>query len=252
MLSKNQIKVISALHHKKFRREENLFIAEGEKVVKELLDSGWRVKAVYGTHDFFSRLSDGIIISKDVEMVLVTEEELKKISMLSTPQHVLAVAEIPVESQDINFETGLKLVLDDISDPGNFGTLIRIAAWFGIGEVICSDHSVECFNPKVVQSAMGALFQVQVFYRDLAEIFSKNNATCNLPVYGTVLDGKNIYKEELSKHGFIIVGNESSGINHELMKFVTHKITIPSMGGKIDSLNVAVATGIVCSEFRRR
>jgi RNA methyltransferase, TrmH family len=252
MLSKNQIKNISALHHKKFRREENLFIAEGEKVVKDLLNSGFKVKALYGTQEFFQRLSNGVIISKEVEMILITDDELRKISALSNPQHVLAVTEIPGEERKIDFENGLKLVLDDINDPGNLGTLIRIAAWFGIDEIICSHHSVDCFNPKVVQSAMGALFQTHLYYRDLIEIFNMNKSQRKLPVYGTVLDGKNIYKEKLSKDAFILVGNESSGINQDLLAFISDKITIPSFGGKkIDSLNVAIATGIVCAEFRR-
>jgi TrmH family RNA methyltransferase len=253
MLSRNQVKNISALHHKKFRREENLFIAEGEKVVFDLLNSDWNVKSVYGTQDFFQALPKSIKISKEVDMVLVTMDEMKKISTLITPQNVLAVAEIPNEEKQIDFEKNLKLVLDDISDPGNLGTLIRIAAWFGIDEIICSENSVDCFNPKVVQSAMGALFKINITYSDLKNVFEKNKTVKNLPVYGTVLDGKNLYEEDLSGDGFILIGSESSGISHDLYKFVTHKITIPSYGNKaIDSLNVAVATGIICAEFRKK
>lgn len=253
MLSKNQIKTITALHHKKYRREENLFIAEGEKVVSDLLKSGWRVLSVYGTQEFFQRLSRNILIPKSTEIILVTDEELKKISTLTTPQQVLAVAEMPSDVIEINFEKGLKLVLDDISDPGNLGTLIRIADWFGIDEIICSENSVDCFNPKVVQSAMGSLFRIKFHYKNLQEVFRKNLSEKKLPVYGTVLDGKNIYEEELTSDGFILVGNESLGIGNDQMKYITTALTIPFYGeNKIDSLNVAVATGIVCAEFRRR
>ncbi len=253
MLSKNQIKNISALHQKKFRKEENLFIAEGEKVVFDLLDSGWKVKAVYGLQEFFQRLPNGLTISKEVEMVLVTENELKKISTMTTPQNVLAVVEIPDENKKINYDKGLKLVLDNIGDPGNLGTLIRIAAWFGVDQIICSEHSVDCFNPKVVQSAMGALFKTDIFYCDLKEVFEYNKLQKKLPVFGTVLDGKNIYDDELVSDAFILIGNESTGINHDLFSFITNKITIPSFGNRrIDSLNVAVATGIICAEFRKK
>ncbi len=252
MLSKNQIKDITALHHKKYRREESLFIAEGEKVVEDLLKSGWRVIAVYGTQEFFQRLSGNILIPKNTEILLVTDEELKKISTQSSPQNVLAVAEMPSDVKEIDFGKGLKLVLDNISDPGNLGTLIRIADWFGIDEIICSENTVDCFNPKVVQSAMGSLFRINFFYRDLVEVFRINISEKSLPVYGTVLNGKNIYEEKLSKDGFILVGNESYGISEELFPLITRELTIPSFGGsRVDSLNVAVATGIVCAEFRR-
>lgn len=253
MLSKNQVKTITALHHKKFRHEENLFLAEGEKVVRDLLNSGWRVLTVYGTQEFFQKLSGSVLISKSTEIILVTDDELKKISAQTTPQHVLAVVEMPSEEKEINFEKGLKLVLDGISDPGNLGSLIRIADWFEIDEIICSENTVDCFNPKVVQSAMGSLFRVSIHYRDLSEVFKKNLSGKKLPVYGTVLDGTNIYEENLGVDGFILVGNESVGIGDDHLPFITKALTIPSYGGtKIDSLNVAVATGIVCAEFRRR
>ena len=253
MLSKNQIKSITSLHHKKFRREENLFIAEGEKVVGDLLISGWDVKAVYGVQEFFQMLPGSIRISKSTEIILVTDDELRKISVQTTPQRVLAIAEIPSDKNDINFENGLKLVLDEINDPGNFGTIIRVADWFGIGEIICSENSVDCFNPKVVQSAMGSLFRSTVFYRELNDVFKKNKSDKNLPVYGTVLDGKNIFEEDLGADGFIILGNESAGISNDLFPFISTSLTIPSYSSnKIDSLNVAVAAGIVCAEFRKR
>ena len=253
MLSKNLVKDITALHHKKFRREENLFIAEGEKVVRDLLESGLKIIAVYGTQEYFQNISNGIRIPGEIEMVLISEDELRKISLLTSPQRVLAVAEIPATKMKLDFQKGLKLVLDTISDPGNFGTVIRIADWFGIDDIYCSENSADCYNPKVVQSAMGALFRRRIYYTDLMEMFEDNLSENEFPVYATVLDGKNIYEEKLVDDCFLIIGNESSGISDMLLPFITKRITIPSYGEtKSDSLNVAVATGIVCAEFRKR
>jgi TrmH family RNA methyltransferase len=185
--------------------------------------------------------------------VIIEQEELRKISALSTPQHVLALADIPGEEADINYAGGLKLVLDNIKDPGNMGTLIRTADWFGINEVICSEECVDCYNPKVVQGAMGSLFRLKLFSRNLKELFDLNESKNSLPVYGTVLNGRNIYEEELSKNGFILIGNESVGIEEEHISFITNALTIPASPlTKADSLNAAIAAGIVCSEFFRR
>ena len=173
MISKNVIKSITALHYKKYRKEENLFIAEGEKVVSDLLTSGWYIKSIYGTDSFFRKIDGKIKIPKRVTIELVSEEELKKISGMTTPHQVLAVVEIPENNNDIDFDKGLKLVLDGISDPGNLGTIIRIADWFGIKEIICSENTVDCFNQKVVQSAMGSLFRMKIIYRDLNDIFNE-------------------------------------------------------------------------------
>ncbi len=253
MLSKNQVKSITALHHKKFRQEENLFIAEGEKVVGELLSSELNVKSVYGTQEYFQRITNSDVISKSTDVILISEDELRKISMLTSPQLVLAIAEIPDEKKEINYESGLKIVLDGINDPGNLGTLIRIADWFGIDEIICSENTVDCFNPKVVQSAMGSLFRVNIFYEDLKEVFKKNSSGKKLPVYGTLLQGKSLYDENLLMDSFILIGNESTGISESLLPFISNAITIPDYSkSHIDSLNVAVATGIVCSEFCRK
>jgi TrmH family RNA methyltransferase len=253
MLSKNRIKAVTALQQKKFRQQENLFLAEGEKVVGDLLQSGWPVKEIYGVIDYFNRLPGNIRIPPSTEMVVVTEDELQKLSTLTTAQCVLAVAEIPDHTAHINFEKGLKLVLDGISDPGNLGTLIRIADWFGIEEIICSLNTVDCYNPKVVQSTMGSLFHVRTFYMELSELFSENHDNKKLPVFGTVLNGKSVYEENLSANAFILVGNESAGISYELLCFITNEITIPPYSGSnAESLNVAVATGIVCAQFRQR
>lgn len=253
MISKKQIKNVTALHHKKFRREKNQFVAEGEKVVADLLSSGLNVITLFANQKYFQNISSGARISKTTAVVLVSDDELSKLSALTTPHSVLAVAEIPSEKKELNFSSGLKLVLDGISDPGNLGTLLRIADWFGIDAVICSNDSADCYSPKVVQSAMGSLFRKNIQYHELTEIFSKNKSMSKLPVYGTLLEGKNIYDSNLSNDGFIVLGNESNGIRTEVLEFVTDAITIPPFNdGRIDSLNAAVAAGIICSEFKRR
>lgn len=253
MLTRNQAKLITSLHQKKFRKEENLFIAEGEKVVSDLLLSEIYVREIYCTEEFVTRQTKTSAFYGRKNLVIVEEDELRKISALSTPQHVLALADIPGEEVEINYTGGIKLVLDNIKDPGNMGTLIRTADWFGIDEVICSEECVDIYNPKVVQGAMGSLFRLRMYNRNLKDIFKINRSKNNLPVYGTVLKGSNIYDEELSKDGFILIGNESTGIDEEHITFITKALTIPaSSSTKADSLNVAIAAGIACSEFFRR
>ena len=253
MLTRNQAKLITSLHQKKFRKEENLFIAEGEKVVSDLLLSEVYVREIYCTEEFVTRQTKTSAFYGRKNLVIIEEDELKKISALSTPQQVLALADIPGEDEDINYESGLKLVFDNIKDPGNMGTLIRTADWFGIREVICSLECVDCYNPKVVQGAMGSLFRLKMFNRNLKELFHINSSKNNLPVYGMVLNGNNIYEEELFKDGFILIGNESTGIEEEHISFISKALTIPaSSSTKANSLNVAIASGIVCSEFFRR
>jgi RNA methyltransferase, TrmH family len=251
MISKNQIKLITSLQQKKYRKEEMLFIAEGEKVVKDLLRSECDVVAVYGTELFFQNLGKDVRISKSTEVEFVTDDELRKMSALTTPQKVLAVVRIPEQQSEINYDSGLKIVLDNISDPGNLGTVIRIADWFGIKEIACSRETVDCYNPKVVQATMGSLFNVTLIYDDLENIFERNIALKNLPVFGMVLDGNNIYGKKYPADGFILMGNEAAGVDFGLQKFITNRITIPGFGSKADSLNVAIATGIICYEFRR-
>ena len=252
MLSKNQIKLIASLRLKKFRKTENLFVVEGAKIVYELLASDWNIKVIYGTEEFFQTFKNSKLTG-DVELVRVTEDELQKISSLTTPQQTLAIAEIPLPKPNINFDSGLFLLLDGINDPGNLGTIIRIADWFGISEIICSENTVDCYNSKVVQASMGSLFRINVSYNDLTSLLKDNAMNKKLPVYGTVLNGKNIFDEKLSDSGFILIGNESTGIDPKNLECISHPITIPSFNGSnADSLNAAVAAGIVCAEFRRR
>jgi len=253
MLSKNQISHIRSLHQKKYRDELNLFIAEGEKVVSELETSHFKIHSVYTTQDgAYSKLVANAGKAYSVE--LIKDSELEKISALTTPQGVLGVAEIPKPSlvSEINTKQ-LILVLDEIKDPGNLGTIIRIADWFGFEDIVCSENSADAFSPKVVQAAMGSLFRMNVFYADLPAFLNQVAVADKLPVYGTLLKGENIYKANLNKRGCIVVGNESKGISAAVLPFITDKISIPSFSkGKTDSLNAAMAAAIVCSEFRRR
>ena len=252
MLSKNKIKSITSLHQKKFRNQENLFIAEGEKVVNDLLNSGWKIQTIVGTKDFIVKNN----FNNDIEVIEVSNDDLSKISTLTTAQSVLAIAEMPNQDYEIDYSKGLKLVLDNIKDPGNFGALLRIADWFGINEIICSTDTVDCFNPKVVMASMGSLFRMKIVYDDLSSFLQTNLEKSSLPVYGTLMNGKNIFSEKLIQDAFIVLGNESNGISNGVMNFITNSIHIPSVSissnGAPDSLNVAVAAGIVCAQFRNQ
>jgi TrmH family RNA methyltransferase len=262
MLSKNQIKFVNSLKQKKFREEHNLFIAEGTKIVSELLNSGIVVKQVFATSEYLR----GTIIGSGIERFEIKATELDRISALMTANEVLAVCEIPKYDLDMESLKGkLTLVLDDIKDPGNLGTIIRIADWFGIKNVICSNETADSFNPKVVQATMGSVSRIKVYYTDLAIFFQQHTTSVTLSgvegqqlIYGALLEGKNIYSEKLSSEGFIVIGNESKGISEKLIPFITDKINIPSFshyksgGGEAESLNAAIATSIICSEFRRR
>ena len=253
MISKSQIKLIGSLHHKKFRREHGLFIAEGEKVCRDLFESGWKIHSVYFTKDYnrkFTAEKNQFIAEP------VTEKEMEKISSLTTPQEVLAVVEIPSTSwKSGDLENELTLMLDEIKDPGNLGTIIRIADWFGIKNVICSMGCADAYNPKTVQATMGSLFRVNVSYKILEDVLGECRSK-KLAVYGTVLDGTNIYDTDLHSSGVILIGSESHGISNSLLPFITSGISIPSFSKssvkKADSLNAAMAAAIVCSEFRRR
>jgi len=238
MLSKNQIKFIRSLELKKNRKREHLFVAEGPKVVGDLLKAEFRPHSIFST----SPRQDG---------QFVTEEELQRISFLQHPQEILAVFEIPdPEYRPIN-PNGLSLALDGIQDPGNLGTIIRIADWFGIDAIYCSQETADVYNPKVVQATMGSIAHIPITYCNLVELLSK----VKCPIYGTLLDGEDIYQEELQKNGIIVMGNEGNGISQEVRPLITHKLLIPNFSNSketAESLNVAIATAITCSEFKRR
>jgi TrmH family RNA methyltransferase len=238
MLSKNQIKFVRSLELKKNRKREHLFVAEGPKVVGDLLRAGFRPHSIFST----SPRQDG---------QLVTEEELQRISFLQHPQEVLAVFEIPDSEHRPITPNGLSLALDGIQDPGNLGTIIRIADWFGIDAIYCSPDTADAYNPKVVQATMGSIAHIPIIYGDLVELISK--AQC--PVYGTLLDGNDIYQQPITPNGIIVMGNEGNGISESVRPLVTNRLLIPNFSNSpetAESLNVAIATAITCSEFKRR
>jgi TrmH family RNA methyltransferase len=240
MVSKNQIKIITGLQQKKYRREHGLFIAEGIKVVQELLNSNFELQHLYTTEP----------LNIDVErqyLTEITESELKKISALTTPNTCLALFKIPIQKEIVN--EGLIMALDDVRDPGNLGTIIRLCDWFGIKQLVCSQQCADLYNTKVVQATMGSLARVNLVYTDLKNYLQQTE----LPVYGTFMDGENVYRSELPEKGVVIMGNEANGISSDVENEVKHRIAIPRFGDiqKTESLNVATAAAIILSEFRR-
>ena len=240
MVSKNQIKLITSLQQKKYRKQEQLFFAEGVKVVQELLHSNFELQ------DLFTTKQDFLTVPKN-KVHAISEAELKKISALTTPNSCLAVFKIPKAKEMV--DKGLIVALDDVRDPGNLGTIIRLCDWFGIETLFCSEESVDIYNPKVVQATMGSISRVNVVYGNLETFLSQTK----LPVFGTFMDGKNIYQEKLPKEGIIIMGNEANGISSSVEKLVSERIAIPRFGNLqvTESLNVATATAIILSEFKR-
>jgi TrmH family RNA methyltransferase len=240
MVSKNQIKLITSLQQKKYRVANQLFFAEGIKVIQELVESNFELVHLYTTQNDFDEVSNA-------KKTLIHESDLKKISALSTSNTCLALFKIPVSKKII--ESGLIIALDSIRDPGNLGTIMRLCDWFGIDQLICSKETVDIYNPKVVQATMGSIARVNVNYIDLNIFISETK----LPVFGTFMDGENIYKSVLPQEGIIIMGNEANGISTELERLVKNRLTIPRFGNlqKTESLNVATATAIILSEFRR-
>lgn len=237
MISKNQIKFVRQLEQKKYRKKEGLFVAEGPKVVGDLLRAGFKAHTIFATSEWESQ---GQTFQE------VSNEELRRVSFLQHPQRVLALFFIPTES--IPSVSSLSLALDDVQDPGNLGTIIRIADWFGIDTIYCSENTADAWSPKVVQATMGSIARVNIIYTDLQELISK----AQVPVYGTLLDGQDIYTQELSKEGIIVMGNEGNGISAPIRKLINRRLLIPQFHEGPESLNVAIATAITCSEFRRR
>lgn len=257
MLSKARIKLIHSLEHKKYRRQEGLFVAEGHKLVGELISAGHRPAYVCYTPQWsvpadLSSMKD----SGSCHIDTVTEAELRSASLLQHPQQVLALFPLP-QWQMPTPETGkthLLIALDGIQDPGNLGTICRLADWFGIEDIICSTDTADIFNPKATQATMGALARVKVHYTDLASFLTETSRQ-SVPIYGTFLDGENIYGHPLTPNGIIVMGNEGKGISHDIASIVSDRILIPNYPQDrptTESLNVAVATAITCAEFRRR
>ena len=240
MLSKQQIKLINGIKRKKTRVDYKLFIAEGIKVVEEFLMSDFKPFKIYCTCNYLNPYA-----ISDLE--IISEKELKRISDFSNPNQILGVFEIPTD-QEI-FTSGFTLVLDEINDPGNLGTIIRLCDWFGVDQIICSKKTVDCYNPKVVQASMGSLSRISLVYTDLVA-FLKNDKR---PIYGALLKGENVYENKLDKNSILIMGNESNGISNDVQDLISNAISIPQFGEikKTESLNVATATAILLSEFNR-
>ena len=238
LLSKNQTKFITGLRQKKYRGQAGLFVAEGPKVIAELLAEDLKL------HSFFSTEASQITAANHF---LVSPNELQKLSALKTANTSLAVFEIPAAGPIP--EAGLLVALDAVRDPGNLGTIIRLCDWFGVLHLLCSEDTADCFNPKVVQATMGSLARVEVHYLSLNDFFENTH----LPIFGGEMTGQNIYSEKLPAEGILVLGNEANGISEEISLKITRKITIPRFGNiqKTESLNVATAAAILLSEFRR-
>jgi TrmH family RNA methyltransferase len=236
MLNRNEVKYIQSLYHKKNRNKEEVFIAEGIKIVAELINAGFSIKKIYGVKDWISVNSN---ISNAVE---ISEDELNKISNLETPNKVLAIFYKKNIAQLPELKNKISLVLDGIQDPGNLGTIIRIADWFGIENIIASDDTADLYNPKVIQSTMGSIARVHIFYIDLKSFFQSNK----ILVMGAVLNGDNIASLKKISEALLVIGNESKGIRADVEQYIQHRITIPKTGDA-ESLNAAVATGIILS-----
>lgn len=240
MVGKNQIKRITSLQQKKFRKASGQFIAEGKKVISELLEAGFELESLYVTSDIFRDIPP-------TRRFETTEDVLRKMSALATANDCLAVFRMK-EPKSVDW-VGLTVVLDDVRDPGNLGTIIRLCDWFGVESLVCSPESADLYNPKVVQATMGSLARVNVQYLPLDEILQN----VQMPVYGTVMDGENVYRSSLPENAILVMGNEASGISPEVEKYCTRRISIPRFGDlqKTESLNVATATAVFLSEFRR-
>ena len=238
LVSKSQIKLITSLQQKKYRNKLGLFVAEGPKLINELLKAGISLHSLFSTEEVIFQIDTIQIIS---------EKELSKISCLKNANNSVAVFKIPKSKPII--ENGLTVVLDAIRDPGNLGTIIRLCDWFGIKQLVCSLDTVDCYNPKVVQATMGSIARVNVVCLELSEFIKDSN----LPIYGGCMDGASIYNQKLPKKAILVLGNEANGISAEINSLLTHRVAIPQYGEQqeTESLNVATATAILLSEFKR-
>lgn len=250
MLSKNKIKYIHSLEQKKNRKEEQAFIAEGPKLVGDLLGH-FTCRLIVGTDEWLNQHP----YIQASEIIVVKRDELSRISLQKTPQEVLAIFEQPPHKVEADAARhSLCLALDDVQDPGNVGTIARVADWFGIEHIFCSRGTADIYNPKTVQATMGAIARVKFHYCDLAA-FITEQAKADVPLFGTFLNGNNVYEEALDSKGIIIMGNEGNGISPDIAEVINHRLFIPNYPPEratSESLNVAIATAIVCAEFRRR
>ena len=245
MITKAEIQLVRSLNDKRNRDQEGLFVAEGEKLIAEIRSSHLHIRRIYALESLFS----------GEEVCTVSPKEMERLSLLKSANRALAVVEIPHYKLDINnLKNNLTLALDEVQNPGNLGTIIRLADWFGIRDILCSPTSADCFNPKVVQATMGAILRVRVHYVDLPRTLGQARQA-GIPIYGTFLEGENLYETDLSSAGIVLMGNEGRGVSQECASTVNRKLYIPPYPADqptSESLNVAMATGIVCAEFRRR
>ena len=244
-MTRREIQLVRELADKRGRTEHGLFVAEGEKLIGEIRQSGLTIRKIFALEDVFTGAEVEVVSAKDME----------RLSLLKTASNSLALVEIPHRKFALkDHREELMIALDDVQNPGNLGTIMRVADWFGIHHILASEATADCFNPKVVQATMGAILRVEIHYVDLAKTLREAHES-GIPIYGTFLEGENIYKADLKADGIIVMGNEGRGIRKETAASVSHKILIPNYPEDCrttESLNVAMATGIVCSEFRRR
>ncbi|MDE3743653.1 TrmH family RNA methyltransferase [Maribacter polysaccharolyticus] len=239
MVGKSQIKFIKSLQQKKYRNQHRMFVVEGIKTVQELLDSSFEPHKVYA-------IAEGTITTDQIDIELISEPDLLRMSSLKNPNKVLGVFKFP-EIKTIK-DQGWILALDDVRDPGNLGTIIRLCDWFGIKQLVCSENTVDCYNPKVLQATMGSITRVDIVYTDLIQFIKASS----LPVYGTFMDGADVHTEKMPEKGILVMGNEANGISKAIENLVDQKISIPQFGSReTESLNVATATAIFLNEIRR-
>jgi len=247
MISKSTIKLIKSLAQKKYRKQNNLFVAESPKLVKDILGGKFELVELFINQQYSAQFD---LFSE--KTFVIDETDFKKISFLENPQGVLALLKIPEELPHPQPLNQLVIALDGIQDPGNLGTIIRLAHWFGISDIVCSETCADIYNPKVVQASMGAMAYVNLHYTQLEDYFNKYRNQC--PIYGAIMNGQNIYITKTKSNGIILLGNEGKGISNQLLTFVSHPISIPDFPlgtAKVDSLNVSMAASIILSEFRR-
>ncbi|WP_316815803.1 RNA methyltransferase [Pedobacter nyackensis] len=245
MVSKSQISFIKSLHQKKYRKENGIFIIEGIKSIEEFIQSNYQVHSIYYLAQYQSLLT---ALPTNIKLFEINNAELDKISTLQTPQGILALVHLPKPTvlNTATLKNAFTLVLDGVQDPGNMGTIIRTADWFGFNQIICSHNCVEVYNPKTVQATMGSLSRINIFYEELPLVLKD----INLPIFGAVLDGKSMYKTDWGKEGLVILGNEGQGITPEVIKLITNPVTIPRTGSA-ESLNVAISAAILCADISR-
>ncbi len=248
MISKAKIKLINSLKSKKYREKHKLFVVEGEKSIQDLLQAGMKAVSVFALSNIIEHFND-----IDCELAEVSSTEMKKISFLKTPGNSLALFEQSKNLFEESFKSSFVLVLDNVQDPGNLGTIIRVADWFGVQDIVCSDDSADIYNPKVVQASMGSIARVKVYYTNLSEYLQ--NTKTEYTVYGSFMEGNPIYETDFQEKKIVVMGNEGKGISSDIEKLIDEKISIPRFTHKSkgpESLNVAMATGIILSEIKRK